>query len=52
MLDNSTRFQECPARNSAASPSVPSSTIKVRGSPKTHQANAGKMPQTMTEEAS
>ncbi|MNH18212.1 hypothetical protein D3C85_1252270 [compost metagenome] len=52
MLNNSTRFQDCPARNSAARPSVPSNTIKVRGSPKNHQAIAGNKAQARTPEAS
>src|SRR5690606_4127278 len=45
MLNSTTRLQAWPARNSSASPSEPSSTSRVRGSPKCHQATAGSIAQ-------
>ena len=44
-LPSSTRTQEWPARNNNANPSEPSNTIKMRGSPKYHQTNAGSIAQ-------
>src|SRR5690606_12659458 len=41
MLASITRTQDCPTRNNRASPSAPSSTRRVRGSPKCHQPRAG-----------
>src|SRR5690606_30826180 len=41
MLNSTTRLQAWPARNNSASPSAPSNTSRVRGSPKCHQPRAG-----------
>ncbi|MCY1546960.1 hypothetical protein D9M68_829910 [compost metagenome] len=51
-LQSSTRFQDRLARNNNASPSAPSSTNRVRGSPKYHQPMAGSRAQARMPKAS